>query len=146
MPEPLDLADVEARIERHRCRANIQRSSDPDVADLSRLIDQDAPALAAEVKRLRARWASSQRGVGELLDRSENAEFRLEKTAADLAAVNMALDRMVGAAEGVLAEAEQAETDAVFAGTPEPKRGPRLKALREALNALPAVQDEAVKP
>lgn len=53
MSDPLDLADVEARIERHRCRANIQRSRDADVADLSRLIDQDAPALVADARLLR---------------------------------------------------------------------------------------------
>lgn len=52
----------------------------------------------------------------------------------------VALDRLVGAAEDVLAEAEQAETDAVVSGVADPARlgAPALKALREAINAIPS--------
>ena len=85
---------------------------------------EKVPELVAEVRRLRARLELSQRAAGEL---------------------RSALKRLTDAGETVLAEAEQAETDAVFSGTAEPKRGPGLKALREALNALPVViQDQAV--
>lgn len=111
---------------------------------------EKVPALVAEVRRLRARWASSQRSVGELIDRAENVEFRQEDAAKEIATLRSALDQLTDAAETVLAEAEQAETDAVFSNAPEPKRSPCLKALREALNAMPALdtgqaeQDEAV--
>jgi hypothetical protein len=51
-----------------------------------------------------------------------------------------ALDQLVDAAEDVLAEAEQAETDALFSGAAEPScmRSAGMKKLREAINAIPA--------
>jgi hypothetical protein len=52
--EPIDLAEVKARINRHRC--NAPRHGDEGFLDLSRLIDHDAPALVDEVERLRAAW------------------------------------------------------------------------------------------
>ena len=50
--ERLDLAEIQARIERNRCHANPPRSGDPGFVDLSRLIDHDAPALLAGLKRI----------------------------------------------------------------------------------------------
>lgn len=49
---PLDLAEVEARINRHRCSA--VHSGDRDFVEVSQILDRDAPALVAEVRRLRA--------------------------------------------------------------------------------------------
>lgn len=50
---PLDLNAVEARIERHRCHLNAPRTGEPGFLEISQLIDQDAPALVAEVRRFR---------------------------------------------------------------------------------------------
>lgn len=50
----LDLADVEARIERHRLRSDVPRKGDRDFVDLSRLIDHDAPALLAVLRHVQA--------------------------------------------------------------------------------------------
>lgn len=103
--EPLNLADVEARIGRHSNRDKLPTTGDPDFLDLSLLIDRDAPALLDAVKQLRT-----------------------------------ALDRLVDAAEDVLAEAEQRETDAIFSGAvPDTYcRTAAEKALRDAILAIPA--------
>ena len=52
--EPLDLAAVKARIERHRC--NAPRSRRTAFLEASQILDHDAPALVDEVERLRAVW------------------------------------------------------------------------------------------
>lgn len=52
--EPLDLAEVKARIERHRC--NALRSRRTAFLEASQILDHDAPALVDEVERLRAAW------------------------------------------------------------------------------------------
>lgn len=49
---PLNLAEVAARIERHRCTA--PHSGDRDYVEVSQILDHDAPALVAEVEHLRA--------------------------------------------------------------------------------------------
>lgn len=49
--KPLDLAEVKARIERHRC--NAPRSGDTGFLEVSQILDHDAPALVDEVERLR---------------------------------------------------------------------------------------------
>jgi hypothetical protein len=102
MPE-LDLADVRARIARHR--GQLPTAGTAEFLDLSRLIDVDAPALL------------------------ETATKALT-----------ALDRIEAAAENLLAELEQRETDALFSGAAEPSdvSPAGAKALRMALLAVPA--------
>lgn len=98
----LDLADIEARIARHRFH-NSPRTGDPAFVDVSHLIDVDAPALAAKVRELSAYIA-----------------------------------RLVDAAEDALAEAEQAETDAVADGAdPGFCLLPALSGVRTAVLDMP---------
>jgi ABC-type transporter Mla subunit MlaD len=131
---PQELEAIRARDR----RAKAKYGSTWDGLALS--AEKDREALLAEVERLGARWKSSQLGVGELIDRAENVEYQHEKATTEIATLNAALDRVVNAAEDVLAEAEQAETEAVFSGAADPARlgTPALKALREAILTLPA--------
>lgn len=76
MPEtkPLNLDEVEARIERHRCRTDSPQRGDANFVDLSRLIDQDAPALAAKVRELSAYIARITDAAEDALAEAERAE------------------------------------------------------------------------
>jgi hypothetical protein len=146
-PTTIDLDAIEARANRFEFLApggslfvnKVELTGRDDLEALAALFGKDVPALLAEVKRLGARWKSSQYGVGELIDRAENVEYRHEQATAEITVLRAALDRLVDAADDVLAEAEQAETDAVAKGAdPGYHLLSSLKELRFAILAVPA--------
>jgi hypothetical protein len=71
---PEQLAEIEARAERHRLRTPWPDDTHPDLLDLEHLIGMNVPALLAEVKRLRFELAKADQENNSAGKRAQAAE------------------------------------------------------------------------